>query len=167
LDAYQEIGDTRFLEIAASAGEYILNELYYTEGDTIASFSYPLPASKAKVHNVNFLAASLFCRLYHHTGDDRLLNAALRVTRYSAAKQKSDGSWHYGELPTQLWIDNFHTGYNLSALRTICRYLRTSEFEPHFVAVLASRAFFPKMERFLYNCNLSVDIHGVAQSSGF
>ena len=168
LDAYQKIGDTRFLEIATSAGEYILSELYYTEGDTVASFSYPLPASKAKVHNANFLAASLFCRLYHHTGDERLLNSALRVTRYSAAKQKSDGSWHYGELPTQRWIDNFHTGYNLSALRTICRYSRTSEFEPHIRRGFEFyREHFFREDgavRYFHDRTYPIDIHCVAQS---
>ena len=30
--------------------------------------------------------------------------------------QKNDGSWVYGELPVQNWIDSFHTGYNLEAL---------------------------------------------------
>ena len=168
LDAYQEIGDTRFLEIAASAGEYILNELYYAEGDTVASFSYPLPASKAKVHNANFLAASLFCRLYHQNGDERLLDSALRVARYSAAKQKSDGSWHYGELPTQQWIDNFHTGYNLSALRTICRSLDTSEFEPHIRRGFAFyREHFFREDgavRYFHDRTYPIDIHCVAQS---
>jgi UDP-N-acetylglucosamine 2-epimerase (non-hydrolysing) len=168
LDAYQEIGNPRFLEIATSAGEYILNELYYTEGDMVASFSYPLPASKAKVHNANFLAASLFCRLHHHTGNEALLNAAVRVTRYSAAKQKSDGSWHYGELPTQRWIDNFHTGYNLTALRAICRYLGTSEFEPHVRRGFEFyREHFFREDgavRYFHDRTYPIDIHCVAQS---
>jgi len=168
LDAYEESGDTRLLQMAVSAGEYILKELYYAEGDTIASFSYPLPSSKAKVHNANFLAASLFCRLNHHTGDERLLNAALRVTRYSAARQESDGSWRYGELPTQRWIDNFHTGYNLSALRTICRYLGTSEFEPHVRRGFEFyREHFFREDgavRYFHDRTYPIDIHCVAQS---
>src|SRR6266852_1277214 len=64
LDAYEQFDEASFLEMAASAGEYILNELYYTEGDAVASFSYPLPTSNAKVHNANFLAAALLCRLF-------------------------------------------------------------------------------------------------------
>jgi hypothetical protein len=92
----------------------------------------------------------------------------LRVTRYSAAKQKSDGSWHYGELPTQRWIDNFHTGYNLSALRTICRYSRTSEFEPHIRRGFEFyREHFCREDgavRYFHDRTYPIDIHCVAQS---
>lgn len=30
--------------------------------------------------------------------------------------QAEDGSWAYGSLPVQSWIDSFHTGYNLDGL---------------------------------------------------
>ena len=30
--------------------------------------------------------------------------------------QNNDGSWVYGMLPVQSWIDSFHTGYNLDGL---------------------------------------------------
>src|SRR6185437_8928886 len=39
------------------------------------------------------------------------------------------GSWYYGEKPTQKWVDNFHTGYNLSGLRQIDNALGTDEFQ--------------------------------------
>jgi hypothetical protein len=168
LDAYEQFGEASFLEMAASAGEYILNELYYTEGDAVASFSYPLPTSKAKVHNANFLAAALLCRLFHHTGNEKLLGPALKAARYSAGKQKSDGSWNYGELPTQRWIDNFHTGYNLSALRAIDRYLGASEFEPHIRRGFEfyRNHFFREdgVVRYFDNRTYPIDIHCVAQS---
>ena len=32
--------------------------------------------------------------------------------------QGEDGSWMYGMLPVQSWIDSFHTGYNLDAIQT-------------------------------------------------
>ena len=168
LNAYEHLGESRYLEMAMSAGDYILNELYYTEGDAVASFCYPLPASKAKVHNANFLAAALLCRLYYHNGDQRLREPALRAARYSAAKQQDDGSWHYGELPAQRWVDNFHTGYNLTSLRAIGRNLRTAEFEPH---VRRGFEFYRKhffredgAVRYFHNRTYPIDIHCVAQS---
>jgi rhamnogalacturonyl hydrolase YesR len=30
--------------------------------------------------------------------------------------QSQDGSWVYGLLPVQSWVDSFHTGYNLDGL---------------------------------------------------
>ena len=36
---------------------------------------------------------------------------------YSCTRQLSSGAWLYGEVPTFHWIDNFHTGYNLDALK--------------------------------------------------
>ena len=168
LDAFEALGDTRSLEMAVSAGDYLVKELYYTEGAGVASFSYPLPTSKSKVHNANFLAAALLSRLYHHTGDDRLVGPALQAARYSAGKQKSDGSWSYGELPNQYWVDNFHTGYNLTSLRAIGRNLRTSEFEPH---VRRGFEFYRKhffredgAVRYFHNRTYPIDIHCVAQS---
>jgi len=168
LDAFEALGDTRCLEMAVSAGQYLVNELYYTEGDSVASFSYPLPTSKAKVHNANFLAAALLSRLYHHTGDERLVGPALQAARYSAGKQKADGSWKYGELPKQGWIDNFHTGFNLFGLRSIDRYLGTLEFEPHVVRGFEFyRMHFFREDgavRYFHNQTYPIDIHCVAQS---
>lgn len=167
LDAFEALGDARFLEMALSAGDYMLGKLYYTEKDTIASFSYPLPTSRTKVHNANFLAAALLSRLYHHTRDERLVGPALRVARYSAGRQKSDGSWSYGELPNQAWIDNFHTGYNLTSLRAIGRNLRTSEFEPHVHRGFEFyRTHFFREDgaaRYFHNQTYPIDIHCVAQ----
>jgi hypothetical protein len=114
--------------MAVSAAEYILNVLYWTEGDSIG-FSYPLPSIRGHVHNANFLAAALFCRVYKHTGEEKYLGPALKATRYSVGRQQPDGSWYYSEAKTQHWIDNFHTGYNLSALQSISRDLQTTEFE--------------------------------------
>jgi len=168
LDAFEALGDTRCLEMALSAGDYLVKKLYYTEGDTLASFCYPLPTSKAKVHNANFLAAAFLSRLYCRTGDKRFVGPALRAARYSAGKQRSDGSWSYGELPKQGWIDNFHTGYNLSALRAIDRYLGTSEFEPHIRPGFEFyRAHFFGQDgtvRYFHNRTYPIDIHCVAQS---
>jgi hypothetical protein len=46
-----------------------------------------------------------------------------KAARFSLARQRLDGSWPYGEGPKQTWVDSFHTGYNLLALREIGRHL--------------------------------------------
>lgn len=168
LDAYKQLGDTSCLEMAASAGQYLVKELYCTEVNGVASFSYPLPGLQTKVHNANLLAAALLSRLYHHSGDERLMGLALKVARYSVGKQKNDGSWYYGELPNQSWIDNFHTGYNLNALRTIQHYSGISEFEPNLRRGFEfyRKHFFREdgAVRYFHDRTYPIDIHCVAQS---
>jgi hypothetical protein len=167
LDAYERNHDVRSLEMAASAAEYILKELFWTEGDS-AGFSYPLPSLRTRVHNGNFLGAALLCRIYKYCGDRQYLEAALHVTRYSAGKQCEDGSWYYGELPTQLWIDNFHTGYNLCALQTIGQCAETSEFALNLRRGFEFyRAHFFRNDgapRYFHDRTYPIDIHSVAQS---
>lgn len=168
LDAYEQRGDSRCLRMAVSASEYILDELYWTDGASVAGFSYPRPSLRIQIHNANFLAAALLCRVYRHTGEQRFLRPALRVARCSAAQQHDDGSWDYGDAPAQRWIDNFHTGYNLCALRSIEISTGTTEFD-----ACVSRGFefyrahfFRKdgAARYFHNRTYPIDIHSVAQS---
>jgi hypothetical protein len=168
VDAYEQTGDTACLEMAASAAEYIVDRLYWTDGGTIASFSYPQPGVRSRTHNANFLAADLLCRIYKHTDKKKFLVPALRVTRYSVSKQYADGSWNYGEVASQNWIDNFHTGYNLCALRSIGRSLETTEFD---ASALRGFEFYRNhffredgAPKYFHNRSYPVDIHCVAQS---
>ena len=169
LDAYEQHQDPRCLSMAASAAEYILDELYWTDGNSSAGFSYPLPHLRGQVHNANFLGAALLCRVDKHMmSAQKFLGPALRVARYSAAKQHADGSWDYGEAPSQRWIDNFHTGYNLCALQSIGRYAESTEFESCIRRGLEFyRAHFFREDgapRYFHNRTYPLDIHCVAQS---
>jgi hypothetical protein len=166
-DAYDYCRDSQCLNMALSAAEYILNELYWTEGSA-ASFSYPLPSLRSEVHNANFLAAALLGRAYSRTSDKKFLLPALQVARCSAAKQQADGSWYYGEATSQRWIDNFHTGYNLCALWDLSSHAATTEFD----AVIRRgfefyrRHFFGAdgSVRYFHDRTYPIDIHSVAQS---
>ncbi len=167
LDASDHGRDSQCLNMAVSAADYILNELYWTEGGA-AGFSYPLPLLRTQVHNANFLAAALLCRVYRSTNDERFLIPALRVARYSVMKQQQDGSWHYGEAASQRWIDNFHTGYNLCALQAISRSAGTTEFDE---ALRRGFEFYRShffreggSVRYFHDRNYPIDIHCVAQS---
>jgi hypothetical protein len=168
LDAYEQRHDARCLSMAASTADYILDELYWTDGKSIAGFSYPLPHLRNQVPNANFLAAAFLFRVHKHTGERKFVAPALRVARYAAAKQHADGSWDYGESLSQRWIDNFHTGYNLCALQTIGRYADTTEFEsclrPGFDFYRAHFFREDGAPRYFHDRTYPVDIHCVAQS---
>jgi len=90
------------------------------------------------------------------------------VARYSASQQQDDGSWYYGEHPTQRWIDNFHTGYNLCALKSIGRYAATSEFESNIQRGFEfyRNHFFREdgAPKYFHNRTYPIDVHSVAQS---
>jgi len=168
LDAYDQRRDQRYLDMAVSAADYIRKELYWTNGDSVAGFAYPLPTVKNQVHNANLLAAALFCRVYSLTGEVRFLEPALRAARYCATQQRSDGSWFYGEASTQRWIDNFHTGFNLSALRTIGMYSGTTEFDRSLrrgFDFYRSHFFLPDgAVRYFHDQTYPIDTHCVAQA---
>lgn len=167
LSYYERYHAPEFLEMAASACEYLLNELYWSTDGTVAGFCYPQPSVHNQVHNANLMAAALLCRLHKHTGNQRLLGPALKVARHSARKQQADGSWLYGEAASQQWIDNFHTGYNLGALRSISRDLATGEFNSNMSKGLKfyRENFFAENGRVKYyhDRRYPVDIHCVAQ----
>jgi len=58
-----------------------------------------------QIHNVNLMGAALLGRR--------------DLAEFSVRRQRADGSWWYGEAANQHWIDNFHTGYCLVALREL------------------------------------------------
>jgi hypothetical protein len=168
LDMYDHRREPRYLDIATSAAEYILDTLYWTEGDSTSGFSYPIPSSRARVHNANFLGAALLCRIYSYSGEKKFLGPALKVARHSASLQERNGSWDYGELATQRWKDNFHTGYNLCALRAICQYVGTTEFEAHIRRGFEFyRSNFFREDgapKYFHDRTNPLDVHCVAQS---
>jgi uncharacterized protein YyaL (SSP411 family) len=167
LSFYEQCSAPKYLEMAVSAAEYILRDLYWSGIGPVAGFSYPLPTVQNQVHNANFLASALFCHVFKHTKDERFLEPALKAARYSARKQRPDGSWLYGEGESQQWIDNFHTGYNLCALRSISRDLGTDEFTPCIRQGLnfyKNNFFLENGEvKYYHNRRYPVDIHCVAQ----
>jgi hypothetical protein len=167
LDAYEQRHDETCVTMAVSGAEYILKQLYWSEGAG-AGFSYPMPGLRGETHNANLLAAALFCRVYKLTGQEKFVDPALRVARQAVAKQRPDGSWYYGEAASQHWIDNFHTGYNLGALRSIGLSLGTSEFE-HSVRMgfeFYRTHFFREdaAPKYFHDRVYPIDIHCVAQS---
>ena len=64
-----------------------------------------IAGTDTQVHNVNMIGAALIGRR--------------DCMEWSVKRQRPDGSWWYGEAENQHWIDNFHTGYNLVALKEL------------------------------------------------
>ena len=45
------------------------------------------------------------------------METRLRAGCYALSRQRPDGSWLYGEQPNLAWVDGYHHGYVLDALR--------------------------------------------------
>jgi len=172
LDTYKNFPDPRFLESATRVSSFLLDRLYWEVDSKDAFFSY-MPISLKPIipiHNANLLGAAFLTRVARETRKKALLAPALKAARFSASKQQGEGSWDYGEWdrPSQRWIDNFHTGFNLCALRNIGRDAETSEFEPHIKRGFDfyRQHFFEKDEapKYYHDRLYPIDIHSVAQS---
>ncbi|MGA2531529.1 MAG: hypothetical protein ABSG19_00690 [Candidatus Aminicenantales bacterium] len=167
LDAFEYLHDPAHLDTAISTADFILETLFWREGTSTACFSYT-PLERTEIHNANLLGAAFLCRVSRLAGERKFLEPALDAARYSVGKQHADGAWDYGEAPAQRWIDNFHTGFNLVALRRIGEYGQTTEFES------ASRRGFDFYKahffredgapRYYHDATYPIDIHSVAQS---
>jgi rhamnogalacturonyl hydrolase YesR len=131
LDAYEHFCERRFLDVAISACEHIVNELdRFPDGQDFC-FSYH-PGATHKVHNANTLGASLLARTNAIVATPHYLELALASFNFTAKYQRPDGSWYYGEQDNLHWVDNFHTAYVLDCFK----YFREATGDTRYDAIL-------------------------------
>jgi polysaccharide biosynthesis protein VpsJ len=117
LDAYELAGASGALELAAGVGKFFIRHVPRTDTGDGAYFGY-LPGDWTPIHNANMLVAALLARLASLLDRPELGRVASAALLYTTKRQRSDGSWLYGEFPHLGWIDGFHTGYVLDCLLT-------------------------------------------------
>lgn len=116
MEAYDQLGDQRFLDTAVSSCEHILHDLEtQTDGDDLC-ISY-IPIDNKQVHNANTLAASLLARVHAAAPDPAYLELATKAVNYTVKCQRENASWYYGEKANLHWVDNFHTAYVLDSVK--------------------------------------------------
>lgn len=128
LDAWELLGDRQYLRAAESVGRWIANlPIERTGSGSCLSYN---AYSQSSIHNSNAMGAAFLARLGASTQNDAAVALAREAMTYTVERQRADGSWFYGEAPKYHWIDNFHTGYNLSALRTYRDALHDASLDP-------------------------------------
>ena len=175
LDASKILKEKNYLDVARSACDFILNDLnrsYCSEFENSISpfcFSYS-PGDKLCVHNANLLAAELLARVYSITREEILLRHAKYAVDFTLAYQNHDGSWYYGILPQQKYIDSFHTGFVLVSLKNILNYLDYVDNSGFRQILLKGyeyykRTFFEDngMPHYYHNKTYPIDLHCSAQ----
>lgn len=115
LDAFDAFGDRQHLRAAESIGRWML-ALPAERTDSGLCLSY-VAFRQSSIHNANVMGAAFLARLAAKTGNRDAQAVAQSAMTYTCTRQERDGAWFYAEAPKYHWIDNFHTGYNLSALK--------------------------------------------------
>ena len=128
LEAYEIFGDKKHLEVADSVCRWIM-KLPRNQTDNGFCMGYHYQDLNANIHNSNMVGAAVLARTAKHTGNREYLAAAKGAMEYSCARQLPNGAWLYGEDPANHWIDNFHTGYDLDALKCYIDYSGDKEYE--------------------------------------
>lgn len=127
MDAYESLGDSRYLDVASSTCDWIMS-LPRERTDRGACLSY-VAFQQVSIHNSNLLGAALLARVGAASGRRDFLDLASEAVHYSCSRQNVDGAWYYGEAAMYHWIDNFHTGYNLDSLRRFCDATGDARFD--------------------------------------
>jgi rhamnogalacturonyl hydrolase YesR len=124
LEAYEIIGDEKFLKVADSICRWILKIPKNQTNSGLCINYTPFGDGDCTIHNQSMLGAALLARTAKFNGNPEFLEVAKEAIKYTCTRQFPDGSWFYGEEPKYHWIDNFHTGYNLDALKC---YIESSD----------------------------------------
>ncbi len=129
IESYQTFGDENYLQTARKTCEFIINDLKRThENADEICFSYS-PIDETRVFNASLLACETLACVGKFTDEISLKNLAIRGANYVVNRQKSDGSWSYGDENYQSWADNFHTAFNLMSLKRIATACKTDKFD--------------------------------------
>ena len=116
MDAFEITKNQKYLDVALSSAEFVLKDLHRASYNDGFLFSYSPLKGNDTVFNASLLGSRLLSFCYHYTGNESYKTAARQSVFACCNAQKADGSWVYGMLPVQSWIDSFHTGYNLDGL---------------------------------------------------
>jgi len=167
LDAYELNSNEIYLKVARSACDFIINDLnIYQENDSVC-FSYT-PLDNGRVHNANYLGASLLIRVASLTGEKILTQYAEKAYQFSNSYQMDNGAWRYGEEDIRSWIDGFHTGFNLDALHWHILSTKSIKYKDILVKGLHYyiNHFFLKngTPKYYHNKTYPIDIHNAAQA---
>ncbi len=168
LDLYEFTNDRKWLDFALEIVHFILEYQIINEDESSLCFAY-IKGENAVVHNVTFMAAAFLSRLFSITREESLKVKAAKSIHFGCQNQNMDGSWAYGKQKHHKWIDNFHTGYNLTSINDYQIFCEDNHFDDvllkgiqyHIKNHFDESSFLPKYT----NVNLyPLDIHNFAQA---
>ena len=127
--AYDITKNEDYKTLALSAANFVMNDLDRTPHYSGFLFSYSPYNGNNTVYNASLLGAKTLSLCYKYSGEEIYKQTALKAISAACDGQDKDGSWVYGLLPVQSWIDSFHTGYNLDAISVYQKCTGDNHFE--------------------------------------
>jgi rhamnogalacturonyl hydrolase YesR len=167
LDAYEVVGNEKFKQVSVSTARFLLDDLNRTSKEEGFLFSYAPEFGNNTVYNASLLGSKLLARIHSVNPKDEYFNAAKDSVLACCNAQNEDGSWYYGELPFQNWIDSFHTGFNLEAIYDYQRYTGDKRFQKHiekgFHYYIQNFFLEGGIPKYYHNKTYPIDIHCPAE----
>jgi rhamnogalacturonyl hydrolase YesR len=166
-EAYEITKNKLYLTTALSSAEFVLKDLNRTKCNVGFLFSYSPLKGNNTVYNASLLGSKLLSYCYHYTGNKEYYELARESVIACIKEQKNDGSWVYGQLPIQNWIDSFHTGYNLDCLISYQELTGDNTFSKNidkgFNYYINNFFEFDGTPKYYHNQKYPIDIHCPAQ----
>ena len=169
LEAYEVTQSSRYLDVARSVVDFMLQDLAVPIQTTeMRNIGY-IPGSRWGVLNINGLAATILIWVWQHTGEPRLQEEARRLMTFLVDKQTDYGAWHYAwpAKTSNVKHDNYHTGNVLDWLLDYTRRSGDEQFLPNYEKGLSfyrDNLFLPDgAPKWMSHKNYPFDIHGAAQ----
>jgi hypothetical protein len=168
LEMSEVFGDPEARGIGESVAHFMASRLQrsFASEDEIC-FSYT-PNDKTLIYNSSALVGVLLARAGKLLGNGTYLSLARKAMVFLEKGQLESGGWYYGQLRRQLWIDSFHTSYNVCALLDYQRITGDSSFAH---AMLKGHryyqtAFFTEKgaPKYFHNRLFPIDIHACSQA---
>ena len=130
-ESYDITKDKKILESILSAADFVMKDLSRTPNGKGFLFSYSVIDGNNTVINASLLGAKILSFAFKYTGNVEYKNLASLAIKTGCELQGEDGSWIYGLLPIQSWIDSFHTGFNLDAIETYQQNTNDTSFQKY------------------------------------
>lgn len=165
--AFDLTNEVKYKKLALSSANFVMQDLQRTPHHSGILFSYSPLNGNNTVYNASLLGAKLLSLCFKYSGNDDYKNTAEQAIKAVCEGQNKDGSWIYGLLNTQQWIDSFHTGYNLDAISMYQNCTGDKQFssnlEKGFVYYIAHFFETDGTPKYYHNKIYPIDIHCPAQ----
>ena len=115
-EAYEITQIEKYKDIALTSAQFVLKDLHRAKAKEGFIFYYSKLPGNDTIYNASLLGSRVLSYCYKYSGNEEYKEMARQSVIACCEAQAEDGSWAYGSLPVQSWIDSFHTGYNLDGL---------------------------------------------------
>ena len=129
LESYEITKNKTVLKETLTAADFVVNDLSRTTYGRGIIFSYSVLDGNNTVINASLLGAKILSYSCKYTKNQMHGDLAKQAVIAACDLQNEDGSWIYGLLPVQSWIDSFHTGFNLDAIETYQQNTEDKSFQ--------------------------------------